>query len=280
MLQRLDNKAAADAFIRKKGKILRRLPPKSKIVVFPEIQRAKDLKVIDRFICKYACTFKKYKVRKNQNALSQTEWARFKCAINTLKQSGVEPPSYQEFVDVHVQAMTTHTGHMWGAHGGSNFLPWHREYLMAFENRLRLINPLDNSILGLGKDPLPAELSDPQDLVNWGITRNNPVGAMPSQTQVNNVLAETTWDDFRINLEGIHGSVHISVGGQMGGASSPSDPIFWLHHAFIDKIWADWQKLNPTKKPSNLSEVLQPPPLFQRTVGQVMSTTSMRYVYV
>ena len=66
----------------------------------------------------------------------------------------------------------------------------------------------------------------------------------------------------------------------MGGASSLSDPIFWLHHAFIDKIWADWQKLNPTKKPSNLSEQLQPPPIFQRTVGQVMSTTSMGYVYV
>jgi hypothetical protein len=122
-------------------------------------------------------------------------------------------------------------------------------------------------------------------LAAWGITRNSPIGPMPSQTQVNNTMAQTTWNDFRTSLEGIHNSVHVSVGGQMGTASSPSDPIFWLHHAFIDKIWADWQKLNPTKmnptkKPTNLSGVLQPPPIFQRTVGQVMSTLSMGYVYL
>ncbi len=281
LLQRLDDTSVANAFARKYGKKLRRLPPKNKLATFPETLRVKDLKIVDRFICKYVCTFKKYRVRKNQKSLTGAEWLRFKCAINALKDSGMEPPTYQEFVDIHVQAMTTPAGHMWGAHGGSNFLPWHREYLMEFENRLRLVNPLVTiPYWDWANDSLPAELSDPQDLTNWGITRNNPVGSMPSQTQVNNVMAETTWDGFRTNLEGIHGSVHISVGGQMGGASSPSDPIFWLHHAFIDKIWADWQKLNPTKKPSNLSEQLQPPPIFQRTVGQVMSTTNMGYVYV
>jgi tyrosinase len=28
----------------------------------------------------------------------------------------------------------------------------------------------------------------------------------------------------------------------MGGAYSPNDPIFWLHHANVDRIWAQWQK--------------------------------------
>jgi hypothetical protein len=23
--------------------------------------------------------------------------------------------------------------------------------------------------------------------------------------------------------------------------TSPNDPVFWLHHCFIDKLWADWQ---------------------------------------
>merc|ERR1719421_1353367 len=27
----------------------------------------------------------------------------------------------------------------------------------------------------------------------------------------------------------------------MGGMNSPSDPLFWSHHAFIDKIWGIWQ---------------------------------------
>jgi tyrosinase len=274
LLERLDDTSAANAFIEKYGKKLQRLPPpKSQLLLLPETLRIKDLKNVDRFVYKYVYARKKYRVRKNQASLTKTEWLRFKGAINALRESGIEPPTYQEFVDIHV--------HMWGAHGGSNFLPWHREYLVELENRMRLFNPLVTiPYWDWANDPLPAELSDPQDLANWGITRNDPIGPMPSQTQVNNVMAETTWEGFRTRLEGIHNFVHVSVGGQMGTASSPLDPIFWLHHAVIDKIWADWQKLNPTKKPTNLSEQLQPPPVFQRTVGQVMSTTSIGYTYL
>ncbi|NQY35707.1 MAG: tyrosinase family protein [Alteromonadaceae bacterium] len=29
----------------------------------------------------------------------------------------------------------------------------------------------------------------------------------------------------------------------------PKDPIFWMHHAQIDRIWSEWQKLNPGEKP-------------------------------
>ncbi len=281
LLERLDDKSAANAFIEKYSKKLQRLPPTNQLLLVPETLRIKDLKNVDRFIYKYVYTRQKHRVRKNQASLTKTEWLRFKGAINALRESGVEPPTYQEFVDIHVQAMTTPEGHMWGAHRQSNFLPWHREYIIEFENRMRLFNPLVTiPYWDWANDPIPAELSDPQDLANWGITRNSPIGPMPSQTQVDNVMAQTTWDGFRTSLEGIHDRVHISVGGQMSTASSPSDPIFWLHHAVIDKIWADWQKLNPTKKPTNLSEQLQPPPIFQRTVGQVMSTASMGYVYV
>ena len=30
---------------------------------------------------------------------------------------------------------------------------------------------------------------------------------------------------------------------------SPNDPIFWMHHAQIDRIWSEWQKRNPGEKP-------------------------------
>lgn len=40
-----------------------------------------------------------------------------------------------------------------------------------------------------------------------------------------------------------HTAGHFGVGGEMGNAvSSPGEPLFYLHHAFIDKIWWDWQK--------------------------------------
>jgi len=116
----------------------------------------------------------------------------------------------------------------------------------------------------------------------WGITRRLTIGTLPSQTQVNNTLAKTTWNDFRLSLEGIHNTVHGAVGAgghAMGGASSPSDPLFWLHHAFVDKIWADWQKIS-TAKPSNLTEQLKPTSLFTRTVGQVLNTKTLGYVYL
>jgi tyrosinase len=39
-----------------------------------------------------------------------------------------------------------------------------------------------------------------------------------------------------------HNAAHRFIGGHMGGAYSPNDPIFWLHHANVDRIWAQWQK--------------------------------------
>lgn len=38
-----------------------------------------------------------------------------------------------------------------------------------------------------------------------------------------------------------HNLIHGFVGGDMGNLSrSPNDPLFWLHHANIDRIWSIW----------------------------------------
>lgn len=38
-----------------------------------------------------------------------------------------------------------------------------------------------------------------------------------------------------------HGAVHVQVGGNMGGfATAGLDPVFWLHHANIDRLWVVW----------------------------------------
>lgn len=39
----------------------------------------------------------------------------------------------------------------------------------------------------------------------------------------------------------MHGKVHRWVGGRMGEPSSPNDPVFFMHHANVDRIWAEWQ---------------------------------------
>ncbi|PEG39737.1 hypothetical protein CQY20_09290 [Mycolicibacterium agri] len=49
-----------------------------------------------------------------------------------------------------------------------------------------------------------------------------------------------------------HGTVHTQVGGNMAAFETAAlDPIFWLHHANIDRIWDVWRRLgngrgNPT----------------------------------
>lgn len=39
----------------------------------------------------------------------------------------------------------------------------------------------------------------------------------------------------------LHGRVHLWVGGSMGAPVPLMIPVFWLHHANLDRIWAEWQ---------------------------------------
>ena len=65
----------------------------------------------------------------------------------------------------------------------------------------------------------------------------------------------------------------------MATSSSPADPLFWLHHANIDRVWAAWQKQHPKKNPPNMTEVLQPPAMFGVKVSSALSTKKLGYSY-
>jgi len=81
-------------------------------------------------------------------------------------------------------------------------------------------------------------------------------GTLPTTSDIANILKITTYDrrpyshdsrnSFRNALEGwegftAHNSVHVWIGGSMLEMSSPNDPLFFMNHCHIDKIWADWQ---------------------------------------
>ncbi|KAK3316750.1 hypothetical protein B0H66DRAFT_304946 [Apodospora peruviana] len=54
---------------------------------------------------------------------------------------------------------------------------------------------------------------------------------------------------FKFDAEpgAVHGAGHFQVGGiELCTYASPSDPIFWAHHAMIDRIWTVWQHLGNT----------------------------------
>ena len=76
---------------------------------------------------------------------------------------------------------------------------------------------------------------------------------LPPLNYVDDVLQfvpydQEPWHDygtgsFRADLEvGVHAPVHQWVGGSMGGDCSPNDPVFWLHHCNLDRLWAEWQR--------------------------------------
>jgi tyrosinase len=75
----------------------------------------------------------------------------------------------------------------------------------------------------------------------------------------------TQSDGFRNRVEGwradpgppgMHNRVHVWVGGDMLPSSSPNDPVFYLNHCNVDRIWAGWQQSDP-----------QPPYLPDQTAG-------------
>ncbi|WP_435600718.1 tyrosinase family protein [Streptomyces sp. C10-9-1] len=92
----------------------------------------------------------------------------------------------------------------------------------------------------------------------------NPV-TLPTKEDVAEALAEPVYDTapwdsrvtrgFRNAVEGWnpggearwrnHNRVHRWVGGLMMGSTSPNDPVFWLHHAFVDLLWVRWQAAHP-----------------------------------
>ncbi len=67
----------------------------------------------------------------------------------------------------------------------------------------------------------------------------------------------------------------------MGGSRSPADPVFWLHHAMVDKLWADWERANTSAafNPPNAAEQMKPAPIITRKVSGVLSISSLGYTY-
>jgi tyrosinase len=96
----------------------------------------------------------------------------------------------------------------------------------------------------------------------------NPTASLPDefvgQSVIDNILAQTQFEVFassrpsrqnstnstwqrRTGRQGPleatpHNSVHNWIGGDMRTFFSPFDPLFWLHHANCDRLWAEWNR--------------------------------------
>ena len=53
---------------------------------------------------------------------------------------------------------------------------------------------------------------------------------------------------FSDGFLGLHAAGHFSIGGDAGDIfSSPVDPVFFLHHAMVDRVYWLWQALHKEK---------------------------------
>ncbi|MEU1671460.1 tyrosinase family protein [Streptomyces roseifaciens] len=230
-------------------------------------------------------------VRKNQANLTATEKRNFVNAVLELKRTGV----YDGFVRTHNEFIMSDTdnGDRVG-HRSPSFLPWHRRFLIQFEQELQKIDSsvtlpywdwtvdrtANASIFGAdfmggngrSRDAQvttgPFAYSTGKWTINVSVDNRNflqremgAAGTLPTRAQVDAVMAMPVYDtapwnsasegSFRNYLEGwrgqgrVHNNVHVWMGGQMATGVSPNDPVFWLHHCHIDKLWSDWQRMHP-----------------------------------
>ncbi|KAG9197767.1 hypothetical protein G6514_001047 [Epicoccum nigrum] len=79
---------------------------------------------------------------------------------------------------------------------------------------------------------------------------------------------------FADGFLGLHAAGHFSIGGDAGDLfSSPNDPVFFMHHAMLDRVWWLWQALhlNQAKTISGTVTIFNNPPSRNGTLDDVVS---------
>jgi tyrosinase len=70
------------------------------------------------------------------------------------------------------------------------------------------------------------------------------------QANVDACQAKPTFELWRTCMETIpHAAGHGGIGATMENvALSPGDPMFFLHHTYLDKLWHEWQSADPANR--------------------------------
>lgn len=204
------------------------------------------------------------RIRKNANALTPAEVSRFVAAFAQLNNQGAG--RFADFRNMHTNAGSPE------AHGAPGFLPWHRAYLLDLERELQAIdssvalpywrfdqpapNLFTGAFFGVSNSIGTVQFNPTNPLQFWvtdGVQGINRRPFFNTTTGFANVINEAQtlalggstaqYGAFR-NIEGNpHGSAHVSFGGSISSIpTAAKDPLFFLLHTNVDRLWAKWQR--------------------------------------
>jgi tyrosinase len=196
-----------------------------------------------------------------------------------------------------------------------NFLPWHRMVLIYFEQVIRNVSgkanftlPYWNYTVGgaqhavippefrkkgdakfgslyvekrtRGNDGLSIDRPAPQDVINLTAFRQcryEPSGALGAIAGF-----------CRAVDGGVHGAVHTRTGNSENMAVIPwaaGDPVFWVHHCQIDRLWARWNArggknpTDPTWKNQSFTFADGTGKRVTAKIGDVLDLSQVKYTY-
>jgi tyrosinase len=153
----------------------------------------------------------------------------------------------------------------------------------------------------LPKDPIYAPLYDANrgmGVTNKPVNNGDPIDTTANLiAMMNEALCEASYiiqgpdQGFNANLDwNLHGTVHGDIGGDMGSVpTAANDPIFWMHHCNIDRLYSNWltrPKHNPppdtTWKNKSFNDFFDRkgnPVGSQFTCGATVDSKVMGYIY-
>lgn len=193
------------------------------------------------------------------------------------------------------------------------FLPWHRMYVYFFEEIARFVSGVPSFTLPYwdytSPDPtkrgiVPVQFRSPGEYLMLYKQDRNPLanssfpittGQQGDLMDARSIMSTASFSNSgfiqgvgtRIDM-GIHGFIHTLVGTATNMGNVPyaaSDPLFWVHHANIDRMWASWNAAghsNPTGTQQGLTRFVFADRTGARRLAQVsdyLSTERLGYTY-
>lgn len=220
-----------------------------------------------------------YRRRKEFTDMSYRERVRY---VNTVKTASTHPTykaKYEKLLTLHKDIFES------DIHELRYFLPWHRWFILQYENLLQEIDcrvtvpywdwslvgakPLSSDVWNPGPHGLGGNGSGTPSCVRTGPFRTGAwsvissaggscltrrfQGRAPDAMAVKALIMENAavskFIDFEFLLRfEFHDLVHCLINGIMCTIDSASAPEFFLHHGFVDKIWWTWQKQSNAHK--------------------------------